>query len=153
MAWVALRIEIPALDRLVDLLTRWSPCPPVVLEWHVGPMQPKERKTMPVTVQMTTEDMVRVAPHPMSKGGHAATLDGAPTYTVASGDVTLQPDDADPNATWILSGAMGQSVVHVSADADLGEGVVTIEDDVTVDVIHADAIALGMEAEAPVVKP
>lgn len=108
---------------------------------------------MPVNVTITTDQRVQVTLNPVTASGAPATLDGQPDWTVESGDCVVDPLPGGLSA-WIISGAsIGPSVIKVSADADLGAGVRTIEDLVNVEVTNAEAAALGITVGTPETKP
>lgn len=99
-------------------------------------------------VTLTSEQKVRVTLTPTTATGKPSSLDGAATFEVVSGDVTVE--NIDETSAWIISGdAAGTSVVSVSADADLGEGVQTITDSITVTVNDPLAANLGLTISAP----
>lgn len=83
---------------------------------------------------------------------------------VQAGSVIVTP--SDPSLLQIVPGvdethpivqsvgALGSANVHVAADADLGDGVTTIEgDSETVDVIASQATSLGIGFGTPEAKP
>lgn len=107
---------------------------------------------MPADVSLTTEEKVTATLAPKTTAGNVASLDGIPTWTVNSGDVTLTPS-ADGLSCVILSGTqVGDSTVQVDADADLGAGVVTISDVVVLHVATPQATSLGLTVSAPTPK-
>jgi hypothetical protein len=125
-----------------------TPAPTV--RWHVGPVVEKGHN-MPLEVSLTTEQKVRLSVTPMTPGGQPATLDGPVQWSV-EGACTLEAIDA--TSTWVLSGStIGDSIVTVAADADLGQGVVPIGDSATLHVSDPMAASLGMAADEPVLKP
>ena len=118
--------------------------------YSVGPVGPKESSLMPLDVSIDTTQKVRVAANPVTASGKAAKVDGPVTFTVATGDVTIAPSDA--TSVFLVSGANGDSTVTVSADADLGPGVTTITDTITLHVTDGQATALGLVADKPIAK-
>lgn len=61
--------------------------------------------------------------------------------------------DADGLGAFLVSGSLvGDSQFQVSADADLGAGVITISDTVVLTVTAPLASSLGIVADAPVNK-
>jgi hypothetical protein len=105
---------------------------------------------MSIEVSLTTEQQARLSVTPMTPAGNPATLDGEAQWSV-EGDCTVEPIDA--TSAWIKSGtAIGDSVVTVSADADLGSGVVPLADTCIVHVANPMATNLGLEADEPVLK-
>lgn len=116
--------------------------------FKVGPYEQKKGECMALSIELTNEQKVKVTVTPVTPSGQPATLDGVPTWEVAAGDVTLEVA-SDGLSAYILSGLPGDSTVVVSADADLGSGVVTISDAVEVHVVGALASSLGLSASAP----
>lgn len=99
-------------------------------------------------IAITSEQKVHVKLNPTTAAGSPSSLDGAATFAVESGDATVEPD-ADGLGAYLISGAAGVSVISVSADADLGEGVVTITDSITLTVSDPFAANLGLVVDAP----
>lgn len=107
---------------------------------------------MSLIVKMSVEEKVLVHVNPKTPGGHPAQLDGLPSFEVTSGDVTVevQPDGI---SAFIISGdTASTSTVMVTADADLGEGIQTIAQEVSVVCTLANANDLGFFADTPVLK-
>jgi hypothetical protein len=126
------------------------PRPPGRLHVTVGPVAAKKGTPM-VTVVLTTEQKVRIAVAPQTSSGSPAQVDGAVLFSVTSGDCTIEP--IDNTSAFIVSGsAPGDSVIAVTADADLGAGVEEIADTVQATVTHPKATSLGLTADAPVTK-
>lgn len=98
-------------------------------------------------IALTSEQKVKVTLTPTTATGKPSSLDGAATFEVVSGDATVE--NIDELSAYIISGAAGVSVVSVSADADLGEGVVTITDSITVTVSDPLAANLGLTIGEP----
>lgn len=107
---------------------------------------------MPQTVALTNEQKVTATIAPVTATGHPAPVDGSPTWAVQSGNATIEPA-ADGLSCVIKSPdtvtGSDESVITVSADADLGEGVTTISDSITVTTTQAQAAALGVTVGAP----
>lgn len=81
---------------------------------------------------------------PETADGNPAQVDGALVVTVLSGDGTFAQDPAKPLSFDAISGtALGDTVYHISADADLGAGVENIETTVTYTVTGAKASQFG----------
>jgi len=118
----------------------------------LGAVALKKDAKMPQEGSMTTEQRIQAAIDPKTQAGNPATLDGPPTWTVESGDCTVDPID-DKHA-WINAGAaLGDSVVVVKADADLGSGVTELADSFLIHVNHAGAADLGASLGTPELKP
>ena len=81
---------------------------------------------------------------PKTSKGKSVDVDGVPSVSVVSGDVTLDVA-ADGKSGFIISGDNpGVSQVLIEADADLGAGVVTISEVIQVTVNGALAANLGV---------
>jgi hypothetical protein len=102
---------------------------------------------MPLSVACNNEQKVTILAAPQSASGKPATIDGALTVTVQSGDGTVEQDAASPLSFKAVSGeAIGDTVYLVEGDADMGAGVVTIQDLVTLSVTSAVAANFGLTA-------
>lgn len=100
---------------------------------------------MPLTLAITNEQKIKVTLTPTTASGNPATLDGVPTWTVTSGDATVEPAE-DGMSAYLVSGSVGASNIEVSADADLGEGVRRLTDVTGLNVVPAEAAGLGLIA-------
>ena len=98
---------------------------------------------MPVEISCTTDQKVRFTVSPTTSAGLPAGLDGSVTATVDAGEATVEPGlgaldvVVNPNIPGDVSG-------RVSGDADLGEGLVTIDDTFVIHVTSALAENLGL---------
>lgn len=147
-----LTLRLDRIEAMVkEVLHRLPAQPRLAFHFTVGPTQPKSKGTaMPLEIKMTSEEKVKITATPVTSTGNPAKVDGDVDFTVTSGDCTIER--VDPTSAFIVSGAPGDSVVTVSADADLGDGVVTITDAITAHVSDPLATSLGLNAEAPVPK-
>lgn len=103
-------------------------------------------------ITITNEEKVLVSLAPVTAAGNPATLDGVPTWTVIEGDATLEVAE-DGLSAYLVSGAADvNSKVEVVADADLGEGVVSLTDVIDLAVVAASASALGLVADTAILK-
>lgn len=100
-------------------------------------------------ISITNEQKVNVTLKPVTATGKPATLDGAPTWTVASGDSTIEIATDGMSAELISSDTPGETMFVVEADADLGSGVVTINDSIKLTVSGAMAVNLGLSVGTP----
>jgi len=115
-------------------------------------IQFNSKKQTKMLITITNEEKVQVTLAPTTAAGNPATLDGVPTWTVIEGDATLEVA-VDGLSAFLVSGAADvNSKVEVSADADLGEGIVTLTDVVDLAVVPASASALGLVVAAPILK-
>lgn len=107
---------------------------------------------MALNLTCTTEEKIRVVANPTTPSGRSAALDGPLTVTTVSGDATVD-QSGGPLEFFIVSGdAPGDSTFLVEADADLGSGVVLIQDTITLTVAGALAQSFGLVADAPTPK-
>lgn len=106
-------------------------------------------------ITITNEQQVNVTLHPVTSGQppRPAPVDGAPTWAVQTGDSTVNVAADGLSADLISSDTPGDTVILVSADADLGPGVETITDLITLHVQGAHAANLGLVAGDPTPKP
>lgn len=108
---------------------------------------------MPIDVNITNEEKVKVTAAPVTSTGRPAQLDGALTVSVVSGDSTFTQDAAEPNSVFLVSSdTPGTTIYLIEADADLGAGIVFIQDTVAIHVAGAMAAALGLTVGAPEAK-
>lgn len=95
---------------------------------------------------ITNEQKILVTLNPTTEAGNAGSIDGIPTWELVSGDATIEPS-ADGLSCYLISGeADVNSVITVTADADLGEGVTPLTDTVDLAVVAASASSLGIVA-------
>lgn len=81
---------------------------------------------------------------PITDAGNPAPIDGALKITVQSGDGTFAQDPTRPLAFDAISGsALADTVYLVTADADTGPGIKTIQTTYTLTVTSAQASNFG----------
>jgi len=98
-------------------------------------------------IACTNAQKVTVTATPKSVSGRPATLDGALKVSVQSGDGTVEQDPGAPLSFKAVSGDNpGTTIYLVEGDADLGEGVVTIQDTVELTVTSENAAHFGLVA-------
>jgi hypothetical protein len=102
-----------------------------------------------LTIAITNEEKVKVTLVPVTATGKPARLDGAPVWTLVSGEATVEPAEDGLSAYLISADTPGTSEVLVEADADLGEGVITLSEAITLEVSGAQAASLGIVAGKP----
>jgi hypothetical protein len=103
-------------------------------------------------ITITNEEKVQLTLAPTTAAGNPATLDGVPTWTVVAGDATVEVSE-DGLSAFLVSGAADvNSQIEVVADADLGEGIVTLTDLIDLAVVAAQASVLGLVAGTPTLK-
>lgn len=120
--------------------------------WFRFNLPTQKRSNTMVEITITNEQKVKATLNPVTATGRPAKLDGAPKWVVSSGDATVVPA-ADGLSCELVSGDNpGDTVILVSADADLGSGVVTISDSITLHVQGALATNLGLTVGTPEAK-
>lgn len=88
---------------------------------------------------------------PVDAKGNAATVDGAPAWSVSDATLaSINPADDGLSAVLVPLGPIGSFSVQVSADGDLGEGTKTIVGTLAVDLIGGDAVSVEIVAGAPI---
>lgn len=107
---------------------------------------------MPLDVVSTTEEKVHIKIAPKTASGKPASLDGLAKWEITSGGATIVPDEDGLGAFVVSEDTSGSSTWKVSGDADLGEGVVTIEDGGTYTYTNPQAAAFGASADPAVPK-
>lgn len=100
-------------------------------------------------ITSTNEEKVPVVISPLTAAGNPAAVENV-TFVVTEGDATVVV--VDGTNFEVVSGAGGLSKITVTADADLGEGVVEISDEIEYFVTAAQASSFGFAAGAPVLK-
>lgn len=98
-----------------------------------------------LAIGCTNAEKVTVTATPKTKSGRPATLDGPLKVTVQSGDGSVEQDPTKPLEFKAVSGELLADTVYlVEGDADLGEGVITIQDTVTLTVTGENAESFGL---------
>ncbi len=100
-------------------------------------------------LSITNEQKIKVTLRPTTSAGRPAQVDGAPVWIISSGDSTISVAPDGLSADLISSDVPGQTMFVVSADADLGAGVVNITDSILLTVEGALAVNLGLSAGNP----
>jgi hypothetical protein len=85
--------------------------------------------------------------------GNAAPVEGAPVWAssdVALVEVTVDPDDPMKAVASTVPGpGLGIATVSAVVDADLGEGVASVEGRLDIEVVAGDAAIVNIEAGTP----
>jgi hypothetical protein len=103
-------------------------------------------------ITITNEQKVQVSLAPVTQAGNPAVLDGVPSWSVTEGDATLEVAEDGLSAFLVSGAASVNSKISVTADADLGEGVISITDVIDLAVVAATASALGIVAGEAILK-
>ena len=123
------------------------------LDLRIGVPTKKNKVTIPnMEITLTNEQKVKVTLNPTTAAGHPAKIDGKPVWTVPSGGVSLDVAEDGLSASIISSDEPGTSTVLIEADADLGEGIETVQAHLDVTVIGAKASNLGVTVSEPELK-
>lgn len=123
-------------------------------DYTVGPITTKKKEqNIMLEINVTNEQQVNVTLHPVTATGKPAQLDGAPEWSVVTGNGTVNPAGDGMSADLVSSDDPGDTDYLVKADADLGEGVVEISDIIRLHVAGAQAANLGLVAGDPTPKP
>ncbi len=120
--------------------------------YNIGQPQTKTKR-MPLELKITNEQQIPVKLTPVTDTDKPATLDGAPVWSIVSGNSTVVPSADGLSAMLVSADDPGDTQVMVKADADLGEGVEEISDIIKLSVVGATAKNLGLTAGAPEAKP
>ena len=105
-----------------------------------------------VEVTITNEQKVNVKLNPTTDAGKPAKLDGAPVWSVVSGDSTVVVAEDGMSADLVSSDTPGDTTYLIDGDADLGEGKVDVQETITLHVAGANAKNLGVVVGTPVLK-
>lgn len=105
-----------------------------------------------IDVTINTDQKVAITLNPVTAKGKPAKLDGAPTWSVVSGNATVSPAADGLSAELISADEPGDTVFLIDADADLGSGVIDLQDNITLHVTGVNAASLGTVVGTPVDK-
>jgi len=105
---------------------------------------------MPLDLQCTNEEKIFVTVNPVTANGNPAALDGAVRVT-PTGEGTVEMV-SDTSFFVVSGGNPGATTYLVEGDADLGEGIVLLQDSINLNVSGALASNLGINAASPVLK-
>lgn len=146
--------EIRHLTKSIDALTAAlvNNSKPKRARFDVAFGLPKTKKIIMQETTITNEQKIPVTLKPVTDTGKPAKLDGAPVWTVVSGEATVVPAADGLSADLISSDTPGDTVFLVDGDADLGSGVEDIQETITLHVSGANAKNLGISFGAPVPK-
>ena len=98
---------------------------------------------------ITNEEQIRVTAQPTTSTGRPATLDGPIRATVLSGDGTVAAGASDLEVVLRSGDNPGDTTYLIEADADLGAGIVLVQDTAMLHVTGAMASSLGLTAGSP----
>jgi hypothetical protein len=91
-------------------------------------------------------DKIEYTLAPVDADGNPARVDGVPVWAVESGAATVEPAEDGMSCYLISADEADESVIKVTADADLGEGVRSLEATINLTTIvpEPEAIDLGL---------
>ncbi len=99
--------------------------------------------------KMTDTQQTALAINPRDKKDNPAVLDGLPQWLSSNTEILNPVASADGLSCQVKAvGPLGTATITVKADADLGEGVRTIQDSIEITVTGGEATGLGLTAGA-----
>lgn len=104
---------------------------------------------MPAEVTITNTQKIKATLNIVTDSGKPAKVDGKPTWSVVSGNATTVVAEDGLSADLVSADEPGDTQFLVEADANLGEGVETISDTVTLHVAGEQAKNLGLTLGTP----
>lgn len=105
---------------------------------------------MPLDLQCTNEEKILITVNPRTANGQPAALEG-PVVVTPTGEGTVEM--VSDTSFFVVSGDNpGATTYLVEGDADLGAGVVLLQDSINLNVSGALATSLGISAATPVLK-
>lgn len=101
---------------------------------------------------ITNEQKVPFTIAPKTATGKDAKIDGKPTVEVTEGDATCELAEDGMSGFLISGDSASESKFMLTADADLGEGVENIQQEISLIVTLANAADLGFSFGEAVAK-
>lgn len=116
----------------------------------IGLPQNKRKTLHMIETTITNEQKVSLTLTPKTATGKPAKVqDGSLKWSVISGDSTVEPAGDGLSAFLVSSDTPGDTQFLVEADADIGDGVETISEAITLHVSGANAANLGAVLGTP----
>lgn len=97
-------------------------------------------------MQLTAIQQVDFTISPKDRKGNPAAVDGVPVWASSNPNVASVEPSTDGLSATVKAGVPGSTVISVTADADLGAGVVNLAGTADVDVVPAAAETIALEA-------
>lgn len=152
LAFQAIEAELRELrDDTQKILAALQPLPAVAILFDV--LTEGQFFEGATSMQMTDTQKSTITLRPVDKAGNPAPVqagsvvwDDSEVKTVAG--VTPSADGLSIDV--VSAGPLGSGQLRVSADADLGDGVVTISDAIQITIVAGQAVGLGLTASEPV---
>jgi hypothetical protein len=124
---------------LVELVKESGKKTGPTFSYGIGLATPKKGVVTMLELTITDTQKIKVTLNPTTEAGKPAQVDGAPKWNVQDGDAALVVAEDGLSADLVSGEALGDSKILVSADADLGSGVVEISGLITLHVVGAMA--------------
>lgn len=107
-----------------------------------------------VAQQLGDSEQIVATIAPKDRAGNPAAVEAGKTVWSSSDETVLTVTAIDESSALVVAvGPLGTATVTVSADADLGEGVVPVTDSADVEIVAGQASNLGLGFGAPQPKP
>lgn len=147
-------LDVDARTEQIEILARQvlaavTPLPAVGFIWTVVLEGHTEEGATQVNISSSQKFTASIQPVD-AKGNPALVQEGSVVWGPAPDFLTLTPSSDGLSCEIAAKGPLGQGQVDVVADADLGEGVVTIGGTLQVDVVAGQAVSLTINTGAPV---
>ena len=122
----------------------------IALQWTLSLPNSITVKGDNMAITITDLQKFTASIQPISAKGNPAPVDGIPVWDVSdSALLSVQPALDGLSAVVLAVGPTGTGQLTVSADADLGAGVVTLNGVLDVTVIGSQAVALNIVTSVP----
>lgn len=122
---------------------RWAVIGPVSEQTLTGPSHEASM------LQLTDTQRVQISIAPVDKKGAPAQVQSVAFSSSDTSVATVTQDATDPNKAVVVAGVAGTCQIQVSADADLGDGVSTINGTLDITVVGGPAVSLSVSAGTP----
>lgn len=101
-------------------------------------------------VVLTNAQKVRIRVEPADEYGNPAPVDGVPVWSLSDPSlITLELEPDGMSGYAITVGPVGTCTLTVTADADMGPGVVPISGNLDLIVVQSQATFIGFSTDAP----
>lgn len=151
---VSLDRHSAAIDRNTEALEAGHESADDLFNFTIGPVTNKReaREGVPqMKVLISDEEKITLTMNPKTRSGRPANVQN-PSWTSADPSIVTVEPTADGKSCALVSQSVGTTTIHVSADADLGDGVRALETDFDFEVAAAEASDLGLTAGEPELK-
>lgn len=100
-------------------------------------------------MKLTDIEKVALAIQPLSAAGNPAPVESVAWAVSDPSILSLTPSEDGLSCSVVTTGALGAARVNVTADADLGEGIVTLEGFIDFEIVASQAVNLNIAAGTP----